>query len=716
MLSGDIAVRTLAEFVCRAGDLYPPGTGRRIDAEDGIRLQQRLRRQRQERIADYRSEVAVSMTFPCLAQERKLQGRIDGIFSEQGHTVVEEYKCCGRLPDAPDPVDMGQLLIYGGLFAHGQLDASSDFQLILRLIYCEPDTDDGRTFERVFSARALLAMLAWSLLCFEARLARHAARTAVRQGWAEALSFPLPKFRPSQQALARRVYQAVRQREHLLVEAPTGSGKTLGILFPAVKAMGEGEQLFFLTSRNAGSRAALTAVAQLDPHREHLSMVEITAKEKICPVEGMPCDASKCRYAAGYFDRIGPAVDEVIAGATATRGDISRIAEQHVVCPFELSLDAARWADLVIGDYNYLLDPVVRLQRFNGHANLHVLIDEAHQLSARAREMLSVRLSRHTVRQARDVDHGLLAKRVASVDRALMKLRRAHGEGWHVAESFDAVDRALKRLLETVAAEEIELAEHPALQTLFFDAHRWLRARTWVDAHRFRNVVQVQERSVTIYMRCLDPGPYIREVLQTHGASVRFSGTLSPLPLYQRMQGFEDAPAERCRSPFGAEQAAVMIVPDVPTYYRQRHHSVDKLIGLLSDLRDAHSGRYLVALPSFKYLDLVVSRFILSHPRLHALAQQPGETAESVEKLLREFAAADEAMLFIVSGGMLGESVDFSDVGLHGVVLVGLGLPPPSLEQELLAEFYEAEQGQAGVSGSRIPSPRWYAVCRRQAG
>ncbi len=685
-------MRQLAEFVCVTGDLYAPREGRAVDPDEGQTRQREAQAAKLEAAPDYRTEVPLQMAFSLNGKPRTLTGRADGLQHHDDLVTIDEYKCRGALPGAVDAVDRGQAWLYAGLHAIAEPEAAQRYQV--RVIYVHVDTGEERMFSEIASREEVSAALNLALLCYTVRVARHQERTRERDQWADTLAFPMPAFRPNQRAIARRVYQTLASASNLLLEAPTGSGKSLAVLYPAIRAQRDDAQIFFLTSRNAGARAALATAAQLDPACEQLVTVELTAKEKICPVEGMPCDATRCPYAAGYYDRVRAAVDDLLEARRGDRETVERIAETHQVCPFELSLDTAIWADVIVGDYNYLLDPIVRLQRFSGHESLHVLVDEAHQLSARVSEMLTVSCSRKAVREAASTMHTALSKRVASVNRALMRLRREHGEGAHELDQPSSLQRALKRLLEAVAEEEDLLERFPEIRSLYFEAWRWQRAETWSRADNFTCVLDVEGRDVTVTRLCLDPADYIAEVLASHGAVVRFSGTVTPLDLYQRMHGATGSSAERAGSPFDRSQTLVVTVPDVPTFYRQREAGLDQLATMIEGLVLGQAGRYLIALPSYQYLSQLSQKFSDKiSDDVHCYQQTPGMQKDSVEQMLDEFAQNERGLLFIVSGGVIGESVDFADCKLAGVVLVGLGLPPPSLKRDLIARYYDAAQG-----------------------
>ncbi|MEM8769677.1 MAG: helicase C-terminal domain-containing protein [Pseudomonadota bacterium] len=542
----------------------------------------------------------------------------------------------------------------------------------------------------------------------------------------------------------------------------------MGVLYPAARALSERhvERLFYLTSRGTGSLAALKACEDLATDGRSLRVVELIAKEKACPVEGMPCDES-CPNAVGYYDRIKPALAALLECEHMNRAGVQAVAAEHSVCPFELSLDAALWADLTIGDYNYLLDPVVRLQRFAEDGSLGLLIDESHQLADRARDMLSLTLIRSEVQFAlEEAPPGSLARRLRGLDRALMKLGResashSDAEPQHKAASSwrgeqDAVEisrpdgllRAISRVLETLAEDMLDLAPFPACQQLIFTLSRWSRAEAWLqdtsEVFEASEVSEVSERSevsevleaselatavshddaastsqpssapfrfylaattrkgskreVVLRLACLDPSAYLRRTLAGYGPHVRFSGTVTPLPLYQSQHGQADATAERVESPFAAEQLATLLVRDLPVYYRNRQESLPRLAALVLAVAAAKPGNYLVALPSFEYLrqlqDSLAVEAAAAAGSPVLLVQTPGLSDPEREAFMAEFVDDGETRIaLVVLGGVFAESVDFSHGTIAGVICVGVGLPPGSSIREAMRDHFDTTLG-----------------------
>ena len=750
-LSATVAVRDLATFVHRRGDIHYRYSGS-ATALEGIGAQRRAQPERE----GYRREVPVTASVTDNGVTLSIRGRIDGI--DDGAGVIEEYKTTrsevAALHAHIGYLHMAQLKLYAALINGGSGEAVPPRDAWrLRLIYLHPDNDTATQFEETHSRDALAGFLADTVADYTAWLAKTAARIERRNARLGGLPFPFAEFRDSQRRLARGAYRAFRDREQLLVEAPTGSGKTAATVFSALRAIGHGalDRVVYLTARTTGKQsptetlercvmgeaqregldngrgvekaeredsAEREANAQTEATTGRIAAVVLTAKRDICFNPDVPCDPACCRYAKGYYDRMRPARDALLATGLATREGIERTAERHAVCPFELSLDAAAWADVVICDYNYVFDPVVRLERLSAppFKRVGLLVDEAHQLGDRVRGMLSTSLERAALKRALAEAPSWLGKPLRAVDRALLKLRREarsaaaqcrDSEGIpggdpnseeHRIPQPSALLRALERLL--AAASEADLGPYPATRDFLFDCFRFQEGSGWHDPENYCHLLAATRRNIEARMVCLSPADHIDTVLRRYNGAVRFSGTVSPLPLFQVMHG-QDASsrAGRVRLDWG-RNLGVFIVPDVSTYYRDRADSRDALAAVVGAVTSAAPGNYLVAFPSFAYLDLVVSRLGACNPgSMEIIAQRPGMTDAEKQAFIQRLSTRDgtpagngapaaSRIGAAVMGGMFAESVDFDGGALSGVIVVGVGLAPQSLERDLIGERF----------------------------
>ena len=690
-----IAVRTLAQLTCRQGDIhfrYDEST----DGQEGIDVQKRLQRNRP---STYQREAPVKCVWRDGEVELELTGRADGFDRVEG--IVEEFKATRidpqRMFDHAGSVHLGQLRLYAALLAR---EEPSRNQWQLRLLYCDPETDAVTVFDEHMTGEALDAFLnrcctrlAKSLLELHEHRMRRNARLAT-------LQFPFANFRPAQRALSADVYRTVRDGGALLFEAPTGSGKTLSALFPSLMAMGQGstDRVVFLSSRTTGQTTAEASVELLDSSRG-IRRMTVTAKAKICFMPEPVCDPEICAYARGYYDRSDAAVAELLAVGAMTRDTIEAVARAHRVCPFELSLDAAVWADVVICDYNYVFDPVVRLKRLAGITGdrIALLIDEAHQLGDRVRDALSATFDRSLLARARAGLSAASAKCATVLDRRLTTLRRdVVRERGLERDAFEcrierpeALLRAAEQLLETMTDGIDGRQSDPSITELLFGLLRVLRVSGWYDPERFAIFLRGQRSEITLELRCLDPSTAIAETLKEYRAHVRFSATLSPFELTARVHGQPDARTLRLPSPFPVDRLGVFIVPDISTLYRHRADSLPRLVHTIDGIVTARLGNYLIALPSFDYLDRVADAYSLQYPQQRIVRQSRGMSDELRTTFIDAFTDGGSPIVgFAVLGGVFTESIDLPGNALSGIVVVGIGLPPPTLERNEMARVF----------------------------
>ena len=704
--AAQVSVKALAEFVHRRGDIHYRYASSAL-AREGIARQQAWQRGRG---ASYQREVRVAANHGAL----RVSGRVDGWDPAAG--LVEEVKTTRA--NATDlhahvgDANLAQLRLYAAMLA---LAVPSIAALRLRLVYLHPEQPTETAFDERWRRADLIAY-------FEATCGVYAAwrhgvrrRLAARDAGLRRLQFPYGAFRAGQRLMATRLYRAFRDGAHCLMEAPTGAGKTMASVFPAVKAMGERalDRLVFLTARTTGQRAAEDALAQVLASRpsgaeqglaDNLVAITITAKERICFNPGTPCDPAKCGFARGYHARLPPARRALLAAGFAGREVVERVARAHSVCPFELSLDAAAWADIVICDYNYVFDPVVRLTRLDNDdfRRVGVVVDEAHQLAERVREMLSAALSRNVVRAALKCGPpAAVAKRLRSVDRALAALGRGGTDDEaRIISRPDALQRAIGRLTTAFAtAVETDLTAWPAVADAYWQLLRFERAMAWSAApdsppEAFHFVARGRAAALRVELACATAAHHVQATMAAFQGTVRQSGTLTPASVFQAMHGFgPDAPTYSVGRQGGARPFAAFVVPDVSTYYRARQRTLPALAALIAEVAAATPGNTLVAFPSFAYL----TAYLLHQGANDACSgfEVRAQEAEMSAEARRDFiawlnAAAGKRVGLVVMGGAFAESVDFDSQALRAAVVVGPGLPPRSLRRDLIAAAHAA--------------------------
>lgn len=718
-----LPIRQLVEFLLRRGSIDSRFTG--FDrANEGARLHRKLQRAAVKEFPDYRAEVSLTQQYGCCDIEYTLEGRADGIFTDTDGTVtVDEIKTTAlpseQITGEQSPEHWAQAMVYAAIFAKQQgLSA-----VRVRLSYYQVDEEALFRFTKDCSAGTLDDYVQ-DLLTQYAPWAKRAAQwKRARQTSLQALTFPFTEYRTGQRAMISAVYATCRDGGQLLCQAPTGIGKTMSVLFPALKAMADGGPLFYLTARGTTRAAAENALALLRHHDSDLKLrsVTLTAKDKICLQTTRECTPEACPYANGYYDRIKDALWQALDFSAFSSDVLQALAKEHEVCPFELGLDLSLWCDVVIGDYNYLFDPVVHLARFfESRGDYLFLVDEAHNLPARAREMHSATLCKSAFLDAKK----RLGAGKSSLKNALNKVNTRFLDWRHRCEEqsedsrfgktffekeYDRdLDHALRRLCEPLEGwldDHRDADEtHDALLQLYFDVRGWLRIADTFDDHFVLQVSSVGTE-VRASLLCLDPSAFLAADFAKGRAAVLFSATLAPAGYYKDLCGIPDARAVALRSPFPAENLGLWCARHVSTRYKDRARSIRPVSDLIACMANARKGNYLVFFPSYNYLQTVWEDFKERYPNLPTLCQETSMDESQRSDFLNHFAASPTQTLvaFAVLGGVFGEGVDLTGDRLIGVAVVGPGLPQVGARQEQLREHFEETRGSGFDYAYRYP-------------
>lgn len=739
MREASVNVRALVEFSCLSGDLVPAGRAlrrMREGAQAHVALQQAYPE-------GWRSEVAVSRTEAVDGLRLTVQGRIDGLGADEWGPVIEEIKSTeGELP--PDfagvEVHWMQAIVYAAIVAHREGAASA----CVRLVYVRGG--DTVKLTRRMAAEQLeqtFFRLAQAYAAFQIR--QMDARDRARDS-AQSLAFPFDGYRAGQRRLVKHAYFALTNDRRLIAQAPTGIGKTMAALYPAVRALGDGavERIFYLTARTTQRQAAEDALTRLRQSGLHLRGVTITAKEKICFTPGAVCSGDACPYARGYFDRIGAAVADGLNREDLSRAGVEALAREHGVCPFELSLDLAEQAEAVICDYNYAFDPNVRLRRFfDGRSNRGaMLIDEAHNLPDRVSEMLSAALDTSQVRTARRLCGKHLGRR-SSAYRALTELMRAlaaEGEGgtspdessvcdgapaacaaadrpeaaaiqaaaptpgdepgaaapaeekpgpqrFCAANAGDALREAVARAVE--ALRELQPFPEAEVTDLFFVLLDFDRVARQAAPEHTCALVEPRKGGCRVKLWRFDPSAHIRDTLKKARGTLMFSATLTPLSWYARRCGLDLEAGDAALSvpgPFPPENRLVLRAP-VPMRYADRERSLPMLVAYLRAMTSAHVGNYMACCPSHALLSRVADAFEAACPEVNVLRQRAGMSEEERAQLLEALQPDPQqtTLAFVAMGGVFAEGVDLPGDRLSGAAILSVGIPQISFERDALA-------------------------------
>jgi DNA excision repair protein ERCC-2 len=704
-----VSVRELVDNYERAGDINFRFSAR-SSAIAGIRGHQRVQKRRGE---GYIAEKQVSDTVEGDRLQLSVSGRVDGYEPDIEPMLVEEIKTvrsdAEAIPETVRQSHRGQARVYAYLLAV----AEARDEVLVRLVYLQLDDDSEVWDEELLSLTELRAYYHSLTRSYIAWLEKLDDWQAVRDTSVSSLPFPYTDYRAGQRDMAVSVYRALAAGKSLVMQAATGIGKTMGTLYPAIKALRECDfdKVFFLTAKNSGVDAAQRAVADLRRSGLKLRDVTLTAKDKICFTPGAPCHPDHCEYARGYYDRIGQVVSTLAGKDCALdREAIERIAVSEGLCPFELSLDLSTIADVVICDYNYVFDPAVYLRRYfeDSDGKYAFLVDEAHNLADRGRDIFSASLDKDAILSLRRDLLGVLpglAKRLARINAELLTIRRPHKEafdtqGHLVLEDFpEGVVRALRNFCsdaEQVLARNESAGWQELLLQLYFDALRFIRTSELFDEN-YVCLLEKNGRATRLRIVNLNPYSGLSAAMSRGASSICFSATMRPQRYFEQLIGVpDDAPWYGVASPFDPGHLGVFSAPFISTAFRDRADSIYELVDLIHDVTSQKQGNYLVFLPSHAYLSDVFEKFVERYPGLLAIRQTTGMSGETRQAFLDAFEDTDRDTTlvgFAVMGGIFGEGIDLTGARLIGVVIAGVGLPQLCIERDLIRNYFEGHQG-----------------------
>lgn len=711
----NISVRSLVEYVYRSGSIESGFRTSRALTE-GTKAHQKLQKQYAE---SDQHEVYVSAEIPYEDLLFVIDGRCDGLLMDaDGVVTVDEIKSTssdiGQIEEDSYPVHWAQAKCYAYMVSEDR----GLSRMRIQLTYMQVDTEETRRFVVEMSSDEL-EQFTFDMVerYYPYAQARNEHEQRRNQSIKE-LSFPFPNYREGQRKLAGAVYKTINEGRKLFAKAPTGIGKTMSTLFPSVKAIGEGllQRIFYLTARTTTRTAAEEAYSLLQAGGLRLQVVTITAKEKVCFQEEVRCSKEHCEFADGYYDRINEAVLDLLRRETImTRTVIESYARKHRVCPFEFSLDVAYAADAVICDYNYIFDPRVNLKRLfeEQKRQTSLLVDEAHNLVDRAREMYSSVLNKSDFLELQREFKGVRAElheAAKAINQYFIAMRKQIGDRQMQVEP--ELPEPLIGLLDVfIAAAEKELAgagatpsTTPLLLEAYFGAQNFVRIAKLYD-ERYVTFMACERNEVSVKLFCLDPSHLLRQMGKGYRSHVFFSATLSPLSYFMDTLGAgEDDYSVTVPSPFSKEQLDVFVQP-LSTRYQDRERSREPIARSLYELMAKGSGNYLVFFPSYAYMSSVYEAFTDLvgeqedlHPeeeprsQLRVLVQQTKMSEEEREHFLAEFQAGTEKTLvgFAVMGGIFSEGIDLVGDRLTGVAVVGVGLPQLGPERNLIKAYIDS--------------------------
>ena len=716
-----ISVRNLVEFILRSGDL-DNSRGSSGDKEamlKGGRLHRKIQRSMK---GNYQAEVSLKRESEYEDVIIQVEGRADGIFTEDGEFWIDEIKgTYGNLQamEVPVPVHRAQAMCYGWIY--GEKEGLS--QIGIQMTYSHLDTEDTRRFREIFSMEELKNWYQKLLDDYHKWISCSLSWKKERNASMKDLQFPFP-YREGQREIVSGVYHTVSSKKTLFVQAPTGVGKTMSAIFPSVRAIGEGkgETLFYLTAKTITGTVAWEAFHTLRENGLKFKVTAITAKEKLCFLDSPECTPEKCPYAKGHFDRVNDAVYELWTTEEVYSREVIRAhAEKWQVCPFEMCLDLSVWVDGVICDYNYAFDPNVHLKRFFGEniSGVYIfLIDEAHNLVERGREMYSAEISRQTLFTLRKKIRKHFSKLARALDKAsrqMLELEedlKASQNPYQVLSNpgvlpvtFLTISGELEEILEEKNLEE-ELRKE--ILEFYFVVRDFLNVSELVDENYVVYTECFGENDFRLRLFCVNPAANLSEYLKKGRSAVFFSATLFPMLYYRELLTTEtDAYGIYVQSPFSAKNRRILIGSDVSSRYTRRNHTeYRKIAEYISRCVWQRQGNYMVFFPSYRLMEDVYQVYEeeFSVDWVRCIRQNSDMTEREREEFLEEFQSREGTLVgFCVLGGIFSEGVDLTGESLIGAIIVGTGLPQIGSEREILKEYYDRKKQSGFDYAYRYP-------------
>lgn len=768
------SVRNLVEFILRGGDI-DNRSGRMItDAMmEGSKIHRKIQRSMGE---DYQAEVPLALTIEAEEYMLVIEGRADGIaygeFPNQNSekeaytqdtfldgtgkseemVYIDEIKGVYRnvaTMEAPVYVHKAQAMCYAYIYAlQNHLD-----QIGVQMTYCNLDTEDVKLFQEVFAWDALADWFGNLIAEYRKWADWQIMWRRKRQESIQNLEFPYP-YREGQRKLVGDVYRTIRRGKNLFIQAPTGVGKTISTIFPAVKAVGEelADRIFYLTAKTITATVAKETFGLLREQGYQAKIIQLTAKEKLClcgntaieqeaadqdnpypdfPQIKLECNPQNCPYAKGHFDRVNDAVFELLqASDLFTREEILAQARKHRVCPFELSLDVATWCDNILCDYNYVFDPNVYLKRFfqdSSKEKYLFLVDEAHNLVDRSREMYSATLYKEDILAVKKImkpHNQAIARTLDKCNKAMLDFKR-ECENYSVCESVGVLTFYLMRLVSQMEEFFEKPREFPDKKTVldfYFELRNFVNIYDLVDENYVIYDEMQEDGRFMIKLFCVDPSKNLQKCIDKSVSTIFFSATLLPINYYKRLLSTkEDNYAIYAQSTFDETQRLLAFGRDVSTKYTRRGPAeYEKIARYIRAAIRSKKGNYMVFFPSYKMMQDVYDVFVRVERESDtgngvAVSDEPNIAEESLEEsltiimqhsnmneaereeFLQAFEQEDSGTLvaFCVMGGIFGEGIDLKNDRLIGAVIVGTGLPQISNEREILKQYYD-KQGLSG--------------------
>lgn len=694
-----IAVRKLAEFISDEGDLYNDFSFN-SDVNAGILAHQYLQRKYNE---DSLKEVFVKYDINLLENKVSIQGKIDGIIKINAKEILEEIKSTKRalinIDENYHPAHLLQLKLYMAIYAlNKNLSEVSG-----RLTYINIDDYETKEFNYIYETKELEIFLLdsinkyldWHL--FLSQIESKKAKTV------QELRFPYNKYRKGQKDLMKAVYYTLNKKDTLFASAPTGIGKTISALYPAIKSLkNENEKIMYITPKSSQKELAINQTDTMIKKGLDIKLVEITSKEKSCFLNQELCQFEKCPYAKNYFGKLKVALREILENKKIiTKNIIDEYAEKYEICPFEFSLEISNYSHIIVSDYNYVFDPKVRLIRYFEDENSYkvkVLVDEAHNLVERSKDMYSKILPLSTVI---NLKKGLKGKKptINVSTKKLCEIIKNKEEQFvdnrYLSNNLDEeIIKYLSKIYENAKKifseyEEKQFKNKSLMVLKNLEIFDFLRiSELFSESHRF--IIEKQNDEYILKILCLDASKFLHSTIKNKLDSIIFfSATLLPMEYYKLMLNENHGEHIIIPSPFKKDNLDLIFINKISTKFKDRDESIDNICNIVEILINSKPGNYIIYFPSYEYLNLVYDNLI-ERINCEIIIQEKELSILERNKIIARFSDILTPKLgMFVMGGVFSEGLDFIGDKLSGVIVVGLGIPQVNFQNELTNHYFE---------------------------
>lgn len=698
-----LSVRNLVEFILREGNIDNRSTGS-MD-KDAMQHGSRIHRKIQGRMgADYRAEVSLKEKFQCGGFVLQIEGRADGIFEENDCVYVDEIKAVLKelnYIEKPVGVHLAQAKCYAYIYAlQNQQDTIG-----VQMTYCHMETEEIKRFREIYTMEELEIWMTELVHKYEKWAKFQIDWKSLRNTSAQKTEFPFP-YREGQRELVSSVYRSILRKKKLFIQAPTGVGKTMATIFPAVRAVGEGlgEKIFYLTAKTITRTVAEQAFQTLREQGLQYKVITLTAKEKICFCESTECNPDACPYAKGHYDRVNDAVFDLITNVCElSREVLEAQAQKYQVCPFEMALDASLWVDAIICDYNYVFDPNAHLKRFfsEGEVGEYLfLIDEAHNLVERGREMYSAELYKEdvlSIRRLVKAEDAKLVKRLDECNKQLLELKK-ECENYKILNSVSHIALKLMNVmgeLERYLEENQYSQKREEVLNFYFQVRAFLNIHDILDENYIIYTELESGGRFKLKLLCVNPAMNLQTYLEQGNSTIFFSATLLPIQYYKKLLSVEtDDYAVYAESSFPLKNRLILLGTDVSAKYTMRGQDMyDRFAEYILRVVHGKRGNYLVFFPSYRFMEAVYEQFQMKQgSEIECIIQSQYMDEEAREIFLETFEEERECTLvgFCVMGGIFSEGIDLTEDRLIGAMIVGTGIPQVCNDREIIKGYFDA--------------------------